>query len=121
MNKYLMFAAALLLASGIMASQARADAVNDCKSCHTFDRGGENKSGPNLFDIIGRKSGYLEDFKYGSYLKTTYFTWDEAKIRAWIKDSQAVARAAGESTKMPSQHITGAKADQVIAFLKAQR
>lgn len=121
MKKYMMFAAAALLAGGFSATQAQAGAEHICKSCHTFEKGGKSKMGPNLFGVIGRPAGHVEDFRYGSYLKSADFTWDEARIRAWIDNSQAVARAAGKRTKMPTQHITGAKADEVIAFLKQQK
>jgi cytochrome c len=121
MKKYLMFAAAALLLGGIGATEAKAGPVSVCKSCHTFEKEGKNKMGPNLFGIIGRPAGHIEDFKYGTYLSTADFTWDEERIRAWIKDSGAVAKAAGKKTKMPAQHITGADADAVIAFLKEQK
>lgn len=121
MKKYLMITATLLLVSGITATQAKAGAESVCKSCHTFEKGGKNKNGPNLFGIVGRYAGYIEDFKYGRYLKTADFRWDEERIRAWIKDSKSVAKADGKKTKMPAQHITGAKADEIIAFLKEQK
>ncbi len=75
MKKYLIFAAAALLAGGIAAPQAQADALNSCKSCHTFGKWGEHKAGPNLYGILGRYAGHFEDYKYGSYLKTAYFKW----------------------------------------------
>ncbi|WP_319774853.1 cytochrome c family protein [Breoghania sp.] len=37
-----------------------------CAACHTFDNGGANKVGPNLWDVVGRKPGAHEGFKYSN-------------------------------------------------------
>lgn len=121
MKKIMMVAAAAFLATSVFPTDeamAGVAAQNRCKVCHTFDKGGDAKVGPNLFGIIGRKAGSVDGFKYGSYLKDADFTWDEERIRAWINDSQGVAKAAGKRAQMPSQHIKGKKADEVIAFLE---
>lgn len=89
-----------------------------CMACHTFDQGGRKKIGPNLFAIVGRDKGSVAGFKYGTYLKNADGVWTEADLRAWVKGSKAVAKAAGAKTKMPSQKIKGNKADDLIAYLK---
>jgi len=113
-------ATALMLA-GVAISEATAGAESKCKTCHTFDKGGKNRMGPNLFGIVGKKAGTVADYRYGSYLKESDFIWSEEKLKAWIEDSKAVAAAAGKTSKMPSQHVADARADEIIAFLNSAK
>lgn len=122
MKKSLMIAAAAaVMMGGFTATEAVAGAEGKCKACHTFDQGGKHKTGPNLFGIVGRVQGDTDWGKYGSYLesqKAAGAVWDEASLRAWLDNSKAVAKDGGGSTKMPPQKMKGAKADEVIEFLK---
>jgi len=118
MKKTLMIAAAAaMMVSGIAVTEAVAGPEAKCKACHTFDNGGKNKMGPNLFGVMEKKAGSVEGFKYGPYLKNADFTWNDDNMKAWLADSKGVAKAAGSKTKMSSQKLHGEKADAVVAFL----
>ena len=61
---------------------ARADAAsgqllfnNACRTCHTMKEG-DNRLGPNLHNIIGRKAGSLPNYGYSSAMKGADFVWD---------------------------------------------
>jgi len=56
---------------------------NACRTCHTTKEG-ENRLGPHLYKIIGRKTGSLPDYDYSSALKSADFVWDEEKLQRFI-------------------------------------
>jgi cytochrome c len=56
---------------------------NACRTCHTL-REGDNRLGPNLHNIIGRKAGSLPNFGYSSAMKGADFVWDKEKLDSFI-------------------------------------
>ena len=46
-----------------------------CSTCHTIDEGGQNKQGPNVFNIIGRKAGQVDNFNYTKANQNSGITW----------------------------------------------
>lgn len=58
---------AVLLASAD--PNAGANAFKKCTACHTADKGGANKVGPNLWDIVNRPVATHEGFSYSAGMK----------------------------------------------------
>ena len=46
-----------------------------CVSCHTFEKSGKNKVGPNLFNIIGQTRGAVSGFAYSGAIKAMGGKW----------------------------------------------
>ena len=52
---------------------------NACRTCHTVKQG-DNRLGPNLHKIVGRKAGSLPDYAFSSAMKEADLVWDEEKL-----------------------------------------
>jgi cytochrome c len=55
-----------------------------CFTCHTVDKGGANKVGPNQWNIVGHKKGSHEGFSYSSALKEKGGEWTYQDINQMI-------------------------------------
>jgi cytochrome c len=49
--------------------------MKQCFTCHTIDKGGVNKVGPNQWDVVGRKKASHEGFSYSSALQAKGGDW----------------------------------------------
>ena|SRR5689334_2309051 len=56
---------------------------NACRTCHLV-REGDNRLGPNLYKIVGRKAGSLPDYAFSNAMKQADFVWDEEKLDHFI-------------------------------------
>jgi hypothetical protein len=57
---------------------------NACRTCHTTKEG-DNRLGPNLHNIMGRKAGSLPNYGYSSAMKGADFVWDKEKLDRFIE------------------------------------
>jgi len=64
---------------------------NACRTCHSLKEG-DNRLGPNLFKIVGRKAGSLENYGYSAAMKNADFVWDKGKLDQFITDPDSVVR-----------------------------
>ncbi len=88
-----------------------------CTACHSVDKGGPNKIGPNLWGILGREPGTHDGFAYSAALQALAATWDYEALNGFVASPKDFA----PGTKMI---FTGlAKASDranLIAFLRGQ-
>lgn len=56
-----------------------------CQACHSLKEGEAHKTGPNLYQIFGRKAGTAEGYaNYSDAIKNSGIVWDEAKLKSWL-------------------------------------
>jgi len=63
-----------LLASADIAKGEKV--ARKCTSCHAFEKGGPNKTGPVLWNVVGADKGHAEGFGYSGALMDTGGAWD---------------------------------------------
>ena len=88
---------------------------NSCRTCHSVKEG-DNRLGPNLNKIVGRKAGSLANYNYSSSMKEAGFDWDQDKLtRFMVKPDEVVS-----SNKMqPYGGVSVEEAAKIVAYLQA--
>lgn len=91
--------ASIALCVGALPALADGDAAKGekafrkCAICHAVDAGAPNKAGPNLHDIVGRKTASLEGFTYSDAMKKLGdegHVWTPEEIERFITDPKAM-------------------------------
>jgi len=90
---------------------------NSCRTCHTLDAG-DNRLGPTLHGIVGRKAGASPDYPFSDAMRKSGLTWDEATLDRFIADPQAVVP--GNNMKPYGGMAAADDRAKIVAFLKAQ-
>ena len=100
-------------------AKGQAAFVRQCAICHTIDKGGENRVGPNLFGVIGRRAGAAPDFKYTNAFRTTAtFEWTEGLLGPWIA-LPAVMVPGTAMGVFPG--VSDRDKDDIVAYVAAQK
>jgi cytochrome c len=92
-------------------------AVAVCKACHSFNKGGPNKVGPNLYNVVGSDIASVEGFSYSDALKGKEGAWTYDKLWSYLENPQGWA----PGTNMSYPGVSDpAKRANIIAYLKQQ-
>jgi cytochrome c len=88
---------------------------NSCRTCHSVKEG-DNRLGPNLNRIVGRKAGSLPNYNYSQSMKDAGFVWDQDKLtRFMVKPDEVVS-----GNKMqPYGGVSADEAAKVVAYLQS--
>jgi len=91
---------------------------NACRTCHLVKEG-DNRLGPNLHRIVGRKAGSLEGYAFSSAMKETDFVWDEEKLDRFIANPDEVV--AGNNMKPYGGLASSEDRNKIVTFLAQQK
>jgi cytochrome c len=79
--------AAAFAAAGAQAQDLGKKSFETCAACHSL-KAGENGVGPSLHNLVGRKAGTAEGFRYSGPLKRSGIVWDEAALAKFLRNPQ---------------------------------
>jgi len=78
---------AQLLASADVSKGAKV--AKKCAACHTFDDGGANKVGPNLYGVLGQPMAQTAGFNYSGAMSDMGGTWDFETLDIYLQKPSA--------------------------------
>ena len=73
---------AALLSTGDLAHGEKV--FKKCSACHSIKSGGGNKIGPALYNVVGRKVGVLDDYKYSKALAKYEKNWSFEELNGFL-------------------------------------
>ena len=87
-----------------------------CRECHSFDKN-DNRLGPSLYGVVGRRAGSVPNFNYSDAVKNSGITWDEATLDKWITNPDALIPNNNMGALFPGLNDAAERA-KIITFLK---
>lgn len=113
-------ALATLTASTSFAAQNDAGMLvfnNHCRQCHSYKQG-DNRLGPSLHGVVGRKAGTAPNYgNYSDSLKNSGITWTPEQLDKWIANPDAVVP---NNNMKPYPGVADAdQRRQIVEFLKS--
>ena len=89
---------------------------NSCRTCHSAKEG-DNRLGPSLHGVVGRKAGTAAGYKFSASMQGSNIVWDEKTLDAFITNPDQVVNG---SAMKPFGGIADAdQRGQIIAYLKS--
>lgn len=113
---------ALIAASSLPAAAVQEEAEdgkvafnNSCRTCHSF-KAGDNRLGPTLHGVVGRKAGSVEGYQFSSAMTSSGVTWDEANLDKFIANPDMVVH--GNAMKPYGGIADASERTKIVNYLK---
>jgi len=87
---------------------------NNCSDCHSVKEDGGNRKGPNLYGVVGRKTGAIAGFEYSDANRNAGWVWNAETLDHYLTNPKEAIP--GTIMKFKGSLSAGERAD-IIAFL----
>ena len=103
-----------------MLAAANADAgqkvAKKCTACHSFTKGGANKVGPNLWNVVGGKPASVSGYKYSGAMSGMAVNWEYEELNKFLYKPKSYLKG----TKMSFAGLKKARdRATIIAYLRS--
>lgn len=89
---------------------------NNCRTCHSFKEG-DNRLGPTLHGVVGRKAGSIAGFQFSSAMKDSGITWDAATLDKFITNPDMVVH--GNAMKPFGGIADASERTKIVEYLQS--
>ncbi len=103
----------LLASASLEKGQATA---KQCAACHTFEKGGPNRVGPNLYGILGAKKAHLgAAFNYSAAMKAKGGDWSFDELNKFLANPRGYV----PGTNMTFAGLRDSQRADIIMYLRS--
>ncbi|WP_158944421.1 heme-binding domain-containing protein [Granulicella sp. S190] len=85
-----------------------------CTGCHTME---QDREGPRLGGVFGRKAGSVTRFNYSAGLKNSGITWNETTLEKWLSDPDVMVPDNNMGVGVPKAQ----ERSDLIAYFKQKK
>ena len=84
-----------------------------CGACHTV-QAGQNRMGPHLAGVVGRKAGSVEGVRYSQSMRDAAITWDVVQLNGFLANPRATVPGTTMTVAVPNE----ADRANIVAYLQ---
>lgn len=84
-----------------------------CGSCHSLEAG-QNRIGPTLIGLLGRKAGSVEGARYSPGMRALNITWDAEQLNSFLANPRAMVTGTSMTVAVSGE----AERASIVAYLQ---